>query len=228
MPPAPHRLLVDFKDLEVLRSGSLEAFCATYSPELGEAARIAARASLRQPLILNYIGESLRFTNGLALGTLWKYHRACSPTAIKTIEGRNLRWFTRAQTTWWRSTPAGCYCTKHQFRVGPGQASWPVESTWIGHLDRALNALREQPCGVGMKVIHHYLGEEVEKLVLEVRGTLSLLDTFANFDFRRGSFWNFLFDPENQAAITWISGRFLNLNPICYPKMFVCYGKTWN
>ena len=34
---------MDFKVSEVLRNDSLEAFCATYSPELGEAAQILLR-----------------------------------------------------------------------------------------------------------------------------------------------------------------------------------------
>jgi hypothetical protein len=44
---ASRRLHVDFKGSKAMKDSTLDAFCAAYSRGLGEAAKIAARASLK-------------------------------------------------------------------------------------------------------------------------------------------------------------------------------------
>ena len=89
MATASRRLLVDFKGLKAIKDGPLEAFCAACSRELGEAAQIAARASLKYPLNLDDIGDTLEHTNGPALHKLWKFHRACSAAAVRAISSHD-------------------------------------------------------------------------------------------------------------------------------------------
>lgn len=86
---ASRRLLIESTNSKAIRDGLLEAFCAAYSRELGDAAWVAAKASLKHRLTLNDIGAKLQFTNGPALHALWRYHRACSAAAIEVISGYN-------------------------------------------------------------------------------------------------------------------------------------------
>ncbi|KAH9040391.1 hypothetical protein EDB85DRAFT_1858886 [Lactarius pseudohatsudake] len=76
-------LVQKFAESEVVRDSPVEAFCAACSHELGEAARVAAKASLKHRLNLDIIGHKLPYLNGPALHQLWKFHRACSATAAE-------------------------------------------------------------------------------------------------------------------------------------------------
>ena len=99
MATASRRLLVGFKGSKAIKDSPLEAFCAAYTRELGDAAQIAARASLKHRLNLDDIGDTL-FTNGPTLHKLWKFHRACSAAAVGAISDRNFEWISPHPTTW--------------------------------------------------------------------------------------------------------------------------------
>jgi hypothetical protein len=191
--------LMDWSGSKVLQDTPVEAFCAAYSRELGEAAQIAARASLKHRLNLDNIGEKLHYMNAPALHTLWKYHRACSAAAIKCISTNKLTWITPAQAAW--SGLTNCNCTKHRYELGPDseRAAWYANSSWKDYIDRALVALKEHPCSevvtnqevlrpsynarmcdecrqriCGLSEFSRMLGEEVERIVSNVSGLLHL------------------------------------------------------
>jgi BTB/POZ domain len=189
--------LMDWTGSKVLRDSPVEAFCAAYSRELGEAAQIAARASLKHRLNLDEIGEKLHYMNAPALHTLWKYHRACSAAATKCISASKLSWITPAQATW--SGPTNCDCTKHRYELGPARTAWPANSSWKDYIDRALVALKEHPCSevvtnqevlrpsynawmcnecrqriCGLSEFSRMLGEEVERIVSNVSSYIFL------------------------------------------------------
>jgi BTB/POZ domain len=184
-----------------LRGDPFEAFCAAYSCELGDAAQIAARASLKHRLTLDNIGEKLQYINGSALHKLWKHHRACSVAAIKGISSRNFLWISPAQAPWSGATSTDCRCSKRSFRLGPDwdRTTWSANSSWDGYIDRALVALKEHPCSeaitdqrilrpsyhvrmcdecrqriCGLSEFSRMLGEEVERIVSKVRELLCL------------------------------------------------------
>ncbi|KAH9169862.1 hypothetical protein EDB89DRAFT_2072534 [Lactarius sanguifluus] len=92
-------LVQKFAQSEVVRDGPVEAFCAMCSHELGEAARVAAKASLKHRLNLDIIGDKLPYLNGPALHQLWKFHRACSATAAKAVSGTHLTWIANTDRT---------------------------------------------------------------------------------------------------------------------------------
>ena len=191
------RRLIAWTASSVLRDDPLEAFCAAYSRELGDAARIAARASLKHRLTLDDIGEKLQYTNGPALHKLWKYHRACSAAAVNGISSRNFVWITPAQATWSGATSLNCCCSKQSITLGPDRTVWFANSSWNDYIDRALVALKEQPCSeaitsqgilrpsyqvwmcdecrqriCGLSEFSRMLGEEIERIVSNVRELL--------------------------------------------------------
>ena len=197
MATASRRLLIDFGGSKAMKDSPLEAFCAAYSRELGEAAQIAATASLKHRLNLDDIGDTLEHTNGPAFHRLWKFHRACSAAALGAIYGYNFAWIS---PTWWSDTSTVCYCApKYQYTLGAQKASWVPNSSWTSYLDRARNALREHPHSgaitnqvillpsyqapmcegcrkliCGLPEFSGYLGEEVDRVVSRVRGLLHL------------------------------------------------------
>ena len=93
--------LNDFECSVCVRDRPVEAFCAAYTLKLGEAAQIAAKASLEHRLSLGDLGDELQHTNGPALFRLWQFHRACSAAAIAAFPGTTLSWVTPAQISWW-------------------------------------------------------------------------------------------------------------------------------
>jgi len=196
MATASRRLLVEFTNSKAFRDGPLEAFCAAHSRELGDAARIAAKESLKLRLTLNDIGAKLPFTNGPALYALWKYHRACSAAAIKAT-GCNFEWITKAQIVSSCRAYKSCSCNSYRIVVGPDRASFTVNLPWRNYLDRASDALRMHPCSeavtqaeilkpsyeaemcdrcrmeiCNLSEFSRHLGEKVERLVSKVRGLL--------------------------------------------------------
>ena len=200
MATASRRLIVVFKGSEVIKNSPLEAFCAAYSRGLGEAAQIAARASLKHRLNLDNIGDTLEHTNGPAFHRLWKFHRACSSAALEAISGCNFTWIPPAPTTWWSATSTFCRCqARYQYTLGAQQSSWLANKAWNEYLDRARNALLEHPSSeaitdqvilrpsyqvsmcdecrkmiCGLPEFSRYLGEEVDRVVSNVRGLLYL------------------------------------------------------
>lgn len=200
MATASRRLLIDFKASKAIRNSPLEAFCAAYSRELGEAAQIAARASLKHRLNLDNIGDTLEYTNGPAFHRLWKFHRACSAAACRAISSYTFTWIPPAPTSWWSATPANCLCTtKYRWILGTQQSRWVANASWNDYLDRARTTLREHPCSeaitqqwflrpsyqvyicdgcrpliCGLPEFGRYLGEEVDRVVSDVRGLLHL------------------------------------------------------
>ena len=196
MATASRRLLVDFEGSKAINDSPLEAFCAAYSRELGDAAQLAARASLKHQLNLDAIGNMLEHTNGPAFHNLWKFHRACSAAAVRAISGHNFIWIpvTRA---WWCDSKT-CRCpTSHRFTLGVRTFMWVPNSAWSDYVDCACNALREHPCSeaitnpviiqpsyqvkmcdgcrqliCGLPEFSRCLGEEVDRVVSKVRGLL--------------------------------------------------------
>ncbi|KAF8273057.1 hypothetical protein EI94DRAFT_47629 [Lactarius quietus] len=103
MAAVSQRLNEKFAKSKVVQDSPVEAFCAAYSHKLGEAARLAATASLKRRMSLDDIGDKLQYTNGPALHQLWKFHRACSNTATEAIDDEHLTWITTSNRTWWAS-----------------------------------------------------------------------------------------------------------------------------
>ena len=220
MATASRRLLLDFKDSKVVQDNLVEAFCAAYSRELGEAARIAARASLKHRLTLDDVGEKLQYTNGPAFHALWKFHRACSAAAVSAISDYNFTWLTPEQTTWWGpDSPYGCKCIRAQFTLGQHCVDWRVNLSWTDYIKQARNALGDHPCKeavtrheilrsfyqmpkcheckmriYGLSEFSFYLGEEVERRVSGVRGALTYsLDILTDLIFLGGPSDEFTF-----------------------------------
>jgi hypothetical protein len=83
MGAASQRLNIKFAVSKVAQDIPIEVFCTTYLNELGKAACVAAKASLKYRMTLDDIGDKLQYTNGSGLHHLWKFHRACSTTAAE-------------------------------------------------------------------------------------------------------------------------------------------------
>jgi hypothetical protein len=211
------RLLIDFEGSQALKNNILQAFCAAYSRELREAAEIAARASLKYSLTLDAIGDELQHLDGPAFHMLWKFHRACSAVAVKAISGHKYTWIPKPGRDWWSTTPhVCCKCNKIVFRFGSDfygdggyfghcDSSWSTHISWGKYVDRAVEALKTQPCGeaitnkaillpsyqaemcdvcrkhiAGLSEFSRYLGEEVDRVVSNVRERSYLLNLLAD------------------------------------------------
>jgi len=155
------RLIQKFAESKVVQDSPVEAFCVMYSHELGEAARLAAKASLKHRMNLDIIGDKLPYINGAALHQLWKFHRACSATAAKAISDTHLTWITTSERTWWdfAYTSSSCIqkpgqksgCLKYDYVVGIRNGngrltSWDATAPWHNYITRAHNVLLEHPC----------------------------------------------------------------------------------
>jgi len=141
---------------KIVQDSPVEAFCAAYSHKLGEAARAAARASLKYGMSLDDIGDKLQYTNGPALFQLWKYHRACSAATAKLVSDKHLAWITDSDSdtephrTLWsfaRSTCTTCSCWKYHYTVGPSRTRWDVAAPWHTYITQAHAILLERPYG---------------------------------------------------------------------------------
>ena len=62
------------------------AFCTAYTHELGEASRVAVKASLKLRMNLNYIAGKLKYVDEPAFYQLYKFHRACSILYLSASE----------------------------------------------------------------------------------------------------------------------------------------------
>lgn len=150
MAAVSQRLTQRFTVSKFVQDSPVEAFCAAYSREWGEAARTAAKASLKHRLNLDTIGDKLRYTSGHGLHHLWKFHRACSATAAEAISGTQLTWITSSDRTWWDFIHTGCAhvskCRRHRYVVGPSGEKWDATAPWHNYITRAHNVLLEHPC----------------------------------------------------------------------------------
>ncbi|KAF8273061.1 hypothetical protein EI94DRAFT_1655065 [Lactarius quietus] len=159
MAAASQGLNQKFAVSKVVQDKPVEAFYAAYSHELGEAARAAAKASLKHRMRLDDIGEKLQYTNGPALHRLWKFHRACSATAAEAVSDTHLIWITKSATeshkTWWGFASGGCKacqyggpCSpKYTYTVGSAiPFEWVTNSPWHNFITRARDVLLEHPC----------------------------------------------------------------------------------
>ena len=203
------RLLLDFKDSKVVRDNPVEAFCAAYSRGWGEAACIAARASLKHRLTLDDVGEKLQYLNGPAFHALWKFHRACSAAAVSAISDNKFKWITLEVATWAQAY-FNCLCKSCLFFIGPELTRRRANNaSWGSYIDRAREILNVHPCSEaitqheillpslkakmcdvcresicrGLLEFSRYLREEVERLVSNVRCSGTLLVVYANLLF---------------------------------------------
>ncbi|KAI9440640.1 hypothetical protein H4582DRAFT_1938316 [Lactarius indigo] len=195
MAAVSQRLIQRFTESEVVRNKPVVAFCAAYSHELGEAARIAAKASLKRRMNLDNLGDMLQYINGPAFHQLYKFHRACSSTAAEVVSGGHLTWITTGHYTWWSLANKGCTynCLKYQYTLGPSRSIWQSPASYHSYITRAREVLLEHPCkeavtpnyflypfygekgcgqcqisAFGLPEFSYLLGEEVERRVSEV------------------------------------------------------------
>jgi hypothetical protein len=216
MAATSRRFLIDFQASEALRDNHLQAFYAAYRRELREAADIAARESLKHPLVLDAIGGVLQCIDGPFLYMLWKFHRACSAIAVKTISDHKYKWIPNTKRNWWSATPGccaslSCCCPKVEFWFGPDGSksvrlsNWSTHPAWGHYVDRAVEALKTHPCSeaitnqaillpsyqaemcsgcrkqiAGLSEFSRYLGEEVDRVVSNVREHFYLFKLLAD------------------------------------------------
>ncbi|KAH9000402.1 hypothetical protein EDB92DRAFT_1831068 [Lactarius akahatsu] len=195
MAAVSRRLIQMFTESDIVRDKPVVAFCAAYSHELGEAARVAARASLKRRMNLDNLGDMLQHINGPAFHQLYKFHRACSNTASEVVSGAHLTWITTGHYTWWSLANKGCTyaCPKYHYTIGPSRSAWEIPAPYHDYITRAHKVLLEHPCkeavtpnyflypsygqkgcsqcqlsAFGLPEFSYLLGEEVERRVSEV------------------------------------------------------------
>ncbi|KAH9169863.1 hypothetical protein EDB89DRAFT_1377990 [Lactarius sanguifluus] len=149
-------LVQKFAVSKAMQDSPVEAFCLAYSHELGEAARAAAKASLKHRLRLDDIGDKLQYTNGPGLHQLWKFHHACSVTAVEVVSDDHILVELSYDSAWWdfKDTPCkssgshGSGCRKYHYKVGPSDSwnSWEATAPWHDYITRARDVLLEHPC----------------------------------------------------------------------------------
>ncbi|KAF8267381.1 hypothetical protein EI94DRAFT_1801721 [Lactarius quietus] len=189
------RLNQTFAESAAVQDDPVVAFCVAYSHQLGDAARIAAKASLKRRMNLDNIGDQLQYINGPAFHQLYKFHRACSAAAAQTISGKHLTWIAFSNSTWWDLANIGCpsRCPRYEYKLGHSRSSWPASVPYHDFITRTLNILLEHPCqeavtkheflhpsykenackdcrltSLGLPEFSRLLGEEVERRVSEV------------------------------------------------------------
>ncbi|KAN0138253.1 hypothetical protein V8E53_004142 [Lactarius tabidus] len=79
-----------FAESKFVQDDPMVAFCTAYARELGETCRIAAKASLERRMSLDNIVDKLQCMTIPAFDQLYKFHRACSVTAVQAVCGTNL------------------------------------------------------------------------------------------------------------------------------------------
>ncbi|KAH9027757.1 hypothetical protein EDB84DRAFT_1499549 [Lactarius hengduanensis] len=151
-----HCLVQKFAMSKAMQDSPVEAFCLAYSHKLGEAARVAAKASLKHRLRLDDIGDKLQYTNGPGLHELWKFHHACSVTAVEVVSNNHILVEEPYDGTWWdfKDTPCkslgshGSECRKYRYKVGPSDSwdYWDATAPWHDYITRVHNVLLEHPC----------------------------------------------------------------------------------
>jgi hypothetical protein len=196
MAAVSQRLIQKFAESKVVQKNPVVAFCAAYPHELGEVARVAAKASLKHQMNLNNIGDKLQYINGPAFHQLYKFHRACSATAAEAVTGMHLTWITGSHVTWWALAiqSRSCTCNKYRYTYGPSKSTWEAPTPYHDYITRSRNVLLEHPCKeavtdhfflkpsysadqgcpscrltlLGIPEFSRLLGEEVERRVVKV------------------------------------------------------------
>ena len=155
---ASHSLKQTFAKSKVLQADPIVAFGAAYSRELGEATRIAAKASLKHRMSLDSVADKLQYINGSTFYQLYKFHRACSNTASQAVSSRYFPWITKSDGTWWDlARIGGCSskCTSEYYKLGLPEPpttpqsslqSWTASAPYHCFITRAYNVLLERPC----------------------------------------------------------------------------------
>ena len=166
MAAVSQRLHQKFAESKFVQDDPIMAFCVAYSRELGDATRIAARASLKHRMNLDNIANILQYINGPAFSQLYKFHRACSANATQAVSGRDLIWTTVQEHAWIqrglenrRCTSSNCqryeyrFCTPQlrddfEFDLAgrPRPSPWQASTPFHNFITRSLNVLMERPC----------------------------------------------------------------------------------
>jgi hypothetical protein len=151
------RLHQKFMESAHVQDDIIAAFCAAYSRELGEACRIAAKASLKCRMSLDNVADKLPYLNGPAFYQLYKFHRACSATAAQAVSSTDLDWITQSQSTWWdladRKCTGASRCLTHNYTLPFSRPNywvfrgrWAASTPFHDFITRAHNVLLEHPC----------------------------------------------------------------------------------
>lgn len=116
---------------------------------LGPEARLAARETLRLPLMgREYIEELEHITAG-ALHRLQSYHLLCSDVAIRVA--KSLDWLTSDNFTWFDCTS----CRSQNFlnttvTISGHRQKWVLSKWWSEYMAQATAALAERPSGASV------------------------------------------------------------------------------
>jgi hypothetical protein len=109
-----------------LEGEAVRVFSIAHRWNLTKEIRIAARATLRNPMPAPFV-EELEYISAAAYHRLWTYHRKCAEVAEATLSSLPLMLFTMASRFIW-SQCSGCH--------------W-----WATFRTRISAALRDKPCG---------------------------------------------------------------------------------
>jgi BTB/POZ domain len=235
MTTASRRLLQDFENAGCVQDSPVEAFCAAYTLKLGDAARVAAKASLQHRLNLDNIGDKLEQMNGPALLRLWRYHRACSAAAVTLIPTAhltpnritvtNLPWIEPAQISWWGlvDTELGCNrCASNTFKLGPPEDRiWRPHPSWFNYMSRARDTLREHPSSKAV-TRHELLKPSYEELMcIECQRRICGLSEFSRYlgeEVDRRTAQVRWFTAFLDASLTFFSRRFIWIYHFYLPR----------
>ena len=171
MAVASRRLNRQFAKSLFIKYNPVVAFCAAYSRKLGDAACIAAKASLKYPMNLDKIAEKLQHIDGVAFYQLYKFHRACSATAAEAVTGTRLTWITKSDCAWWdlANTRCASKCSTYSYRLAldpqevrstftpvytPSEPIWVASTPYHNFITRAQSVLLEHPCQEAVTAYH--------------------------------------------------------------------------
>jgi hypothetical protein len=149
MPAVSQHLDRKFAESKVVQDDPIVAFCAAYTHELGEAARVAAKASLKHRMNLDSIADKLQHIDGPAFYQLYKFHRTCSTTAAATLYNRHLDWITPSDSGGWDAPDDRCKCPRRWYTldtVDSSQITWKATIPCHDFINRARVVLQEHPC----------------------------------------------------------------------------------
>ena len=158
------RLNAKFAESKVVQDDPVVAFCAAYDHELGEAARAAAKASLKHRMNLDDVADKLQYINGPAFYQLYKFHRACSARAAATLSSKHLDWITSSDAYGWDFAPEGrCSCPKFWYSVDTSRSTWKATFMCNDYIKRARTVLQEQPCREALSKIKYSICHEEDE-----------------------------------------------------------------
>ena len=135
-----------FAASKVVQDDHIVAFCAAYSHELGEAARVAAKASLKHRMNLDNVADKLQYVNGPAFYSLYKFHRTCSATAAAALYNKHLAWITSSDIYGWDIPGERCRCPRYRYTVDSPHSTWKVTYLCHQYIKHARIVLLEHPC----------------------------------------------------------------------------------